>query len=37
MDVSEYELIGIGDDPLAKDHLILNCIAKKSTKKEIEL
>ena len=33
-DVFEYEITGIGEEPLAKDHIILNCVARKSTKKE---
>lgn len=28
-EVYEYELKGIGEEPLAEEHIILNCIAKK--------
>ena len=30
-EVFEYDLIGIGEEPLAKDHIILNCIARHPT------
>jgi hypothetical protein len=36
-DVFEYEITGIGEEPLAKDHIILNCVARKSTKKEFTI
>lgn len=36
-DVFNYELIGFGDEPLAKDHIVLDCIAKIPTNKTIEL
>lgn len=28
----EYELKGIGEEPLAEDHIILNCKARETTK-----
>lgn len=31
----EYELIGKVDEPLARDHIVLNCVARKTVKKEI--
>jgi hypothetical protein len=31
-DVFEYELNGVGEEPLAKDHIIINCIARKTSK-----
>ncbi len=31
-DVFEYELVGYGEEPLAKDHIIVNCIARKTSK-----
>ena len=31
-DIFEYELIGIGEEPLAKDHIIVNCVARKTSK-----
>jgi len=35
--VFEYELIGKGEEPLAKEHIVINCIARKSTTKLIEV
>jgi hypothetical protein len=28
----EYELKGIGEEPLAEDHIVLNCQARETTK-----
>jgi len=36
-DLFEYDLIGVGEEPLAKDHIILNCIARKPITREIEI
>lgn len=36
-DVFDYELIGYGEEPLALDHIILECVAKKQTTKMIEV
>lgn len=36
-EVFEYELIGAGDEPLAKDNIIMDCIAKNTTSKTIEV
>lgn len=36
-DLMEFELIGIGEEPLAKDHIILNCVARKPTTHVIEI
>ncbi|KAL4497051.1 hypothetical protein ABPG72_002207 [Tetrahymena utriculariae] len=34
-DVFEYELKGIGEEPLAVDHLVINCQARQTTKQEL--
>ncbi|EGR27619.1 hypothetical protein IMG5_193180 [Ichthyophthirius multifiliis] len=34
-DFIEYELKGIGEEPVAEEHIIINCKAKQKTKKEI--
>lgn len=36
-DVLEFDLIGIGEEPLAKDHIILDCVARSATTHIIEL
>lgn len=36
-DVLEFDLIGLGEEPLAKDHIILNCVARKPTTHIIEM
>lgn len=36
-EVFEYELVGVGDEPLAKDNIIMDCIAKNTTSKTIEV
>ena len=36
-DVFEYELKGFGEEPVAEEHIILNCQARKQTRREIEL
>lgn len=36
-DLMEFELVGIGEEPLAKDHIILNCVARKATTHIIEV
>lgn len=36
-DVFEYDLRGYGEEPVAEEHIIVNCIARKTTKREIEL
>lgn len=36
-DQFEYDLIGHGEEPLAVDHIILNCIARKASTKVIEI
>ncbi|CAD8117028.1 unnamed protein product [Paramecium sonneborni] len=36
-DVFEYDLIGIGEEPVAEEHIILNCQARKQMKREIEI
>ena len=36
-DVFEYELIGIGEEPVAEDNLIIECQARKTVKREIEI
>jgi hypothetical protein len=36
-DLFEYELIGLGEEPLARDHIVLNCVARRPTKREIDV
>ena len=36
-DVFEYELKGYGEEPVAEEHIILNCQARKLSKREIEI
>lgn len=36
-DILEFDLTGIGEEPLAKDHIILDCVARKATTHIIEL
>jgi hypothetical protein len=36
-DVFEYELKGFGEEPVAEEHIILNCSARKATRRDIEL
>ena len=36
-DVFDYELLGIGEEPLATDHIILDCVAKNQAVKTIEV
>ena len=36
-DVFEYELFGFGEEPVAEEHIVLNCQARKTTRKEIEI
>jgi len=36
-DVFEYELKGYGEEPVAEEHIILNCLARRPTKRDIEL
>ena len=33
----EYDLIGVGEEPLAKDHIILNCIARHPTTHKVPI
>ena len=33
----EYELIGIGEEPVAEDNLVIECQARKTVKREIEI
>jgi hypothetical protein len=33
----EYELQGIGEEPLAEDHIVLNCKAKETTHHKFEI
>ena len=33
----EYELKGYGEEPVAEDHIVINCKARETTKHEIEL
>lgn len=33
----EYELKGFGEEPIAEEHIILSCQARKQTRREIEL
>lgn len=35
-DVFEYELVGTGEEPLAEDHIMINCVARTTTLKTIE-
>lgn len=36
-DVFEYDLKGYGEEPVAEEHIILTCQARKLTKRDIEL
>lgn len=36
-DVFDYELHGVGEEPLAEDHIIINCRARTTTKHDISL
>ena len=36
-DLYEYEIFGTTEEPLASDHIVIYSIARKTTKKEIEL
>ena len=36
-DVFEYELVGMVEEPLAMDHIIIKCIARKTAYYEIEI
>ncbi len=36
-DKFEYELKGFGEEPVAEDHIVINCKARETTKYEIEL
>lgn len=36
-EVFDYELLGFGEEPLALDHIILDCVARKQTTKLIEV
>jgi len=36
-DLFEYELKGFGEEPVAEDHIVVNCKAKQQTLKEIEI
>lgn len=36
-DVFEYDLRGYGEEPVAEEHIILQCQARKTTKREIEI
>ena len=36
-DVYEYDLKGFGEEPVAEEHIILNCEARKLTVREITL
>lgn len=33
----EYELLGIGEEPLAEDHIVLNCKARQTTHHSFEI
>ena len=33
----EYDLVGVGEEPLAKDHIILNCIARHPTTYKVQI
>lgn len=33
----EYDLIGIGEEPVAEEHIILNCTPRKLLKRDIEI
>jgi hypothetical protein len=33
----EYELKGIGEEPLAEDHIVLNCKARETTHHQFEV
>ncbi len=33
----EYELKGVGEEPLAEDHIVLNCKARETTKHIFEI
>lgn len=36
-EVYEYELKGIGEEPLAEDHIVLNCKARETSKHFFEI
>lgn len=36
-EVYEYELKGFGEEPLAEDHIVLNCKARETTKHYFEI
>jgi hypothetical protein len=36
-EVYEYELKGTGEEPLAEDHIVLNCKARETTKHYFEI
>jgi hypothetical protein len=36
-EVYEYELKGVGEEPLAEDHIVLNCKARETTKNYFEI
>jgi hypothetical protein len=36
-EVYEYELKGFGEEPLAEDHIVLNCKAKDTTKRMFKI
>jgi hypothetical protein len=36
-DKFEYELKGFGEEPVAEDHIVINCKARETTTYEIEL
>lgn len=36
-DLMEFDLLGFGEEPLANDHIILNCVARKPTTHIIEV
>jgi hypothetical protein len=36
-EVYEYELKGSGEEPLAEDHIVLNCKARETTKHYFEI
>ncbi|MBK8156872.1 MAG: hypothetical protein IPK55_13220 [Streptococcus sp.] len=36
-EVYEYDLKGIGEEPLAEDHIVLNCLARQTTVHSFEI
>ena len=36
-EVYEYDLKGIGEEPLAEDHIVLNCLARQTTQHGFEI